>query len=87
MTLRHWSYVILKVCNRLLSILDYSIGMEPGSFLNQHVDTCSCTTAFFVLPTVHCTSPVAFGARFNAGKPVLKAGAFGIGPEVIRGVA
>eukprot|EP00975_Prorocentrum_lima_P063560 12892252-Prorocentrum_lima.AAC.1 len=52
--------------------------MEHGSFLNQHVDACSYITAFFVLPTAHCTSLVAlvpasalandhFGARFSAG--------------------
>eukprot|EP00975_Prorocentrum_lima_P045288 9483793-Prorocentrum_lima.AAC.1 len=57
--------------------------MEHGSSPNQLADTCTYITAFFVLPTAHCTSLVALvrdSARAN-DQPVLKAVFFGIGPE------
>eukprot|EP00975_Prorocentrum_lima_P024590 5167765-Prorocentrum_lima.AAC.1 len=50
MTLGHWYCVILKACNRLLSTLDYATGMEPGSLLNHHADTCSLITATLCCP-------------------------------------
>eukprot|EP00975_Prorocentrum_lima_P014293 3037716-Prorocentrum_lima.AAC.1 len=49
----------IRDSNRPQSTLVCSIRMDPGAFLNQHVDIYSCITAFFVLPIAHCTSQAA----------------------------